>query len=309
MSQSPPTDSQSLPFTGERFTPETPGEIWYEHWHRYCAVLPLAAGKRVLDAACGEGYGSALLAGVATAVTGVDLSDKAVEHARARYVAQANLGFLPASVTKLPLPDASVDLVVSFETIEHLHEQASMLAEFRRVLTPRGLLVISSPNKAVYSDERQFHNEFHVRELTREELAALLAPGFPQQRWYGHRLQFHSLIWPESQADRPPRLEMLSLGDGQHGAAKYTPTPMYFLVVCGGSDAVLPDTDRATLFADPDQAIYREFERTTQAERKIYQMYLEHEETIKRLQAQLIAITEERDKLREGPFTPDADTR
>lgn len=296
MSQTIPSEANALAFTGERFTPETAGEIWYEHWHRYCAVLPLARGKRVLDAACGEGYGSALLADVAAQVTGVDLAEQAVAHAGARYQGKGNLRFVQGSVTKLPLPDASVDLVVSFETIEHLHEQEAMLAEFRRVLTPQGLLAISSPNKPVYSDERNYHNEFHVRELTREELAVLLASGFPKQRWHGQRLQFHSVIWPETPDKPATALETLSVREGQAGTAVQVP-PMYFLVVCGGVEATLPEAGPVSLFADHEQSIYREFERATQAERNIYQMYLEHDKTINWLVPQLDAVTKERDAL------------
>ena len=75
----------ALDFTGERFTPECVREIWYEHWHRYVFARQLAKGKRVLDAACGEGYGSALLADVAASVVGADISDQAIAHARSRY--------------------------------------------------------------------------------------------------------------------------------------------------------------------------------------------------------------------------------
>ena len=73
----------SLTFTGERFLPEVRGAIWYEHWHRYAAVAPLARGKRVLDAACGEGYGSFLLAQPAQRVIGVDVAPEAIAHAGA----------------------------------------------------------------------------------------------------------------------------------------------------------------------------------------------------------------------------------
>ena len=78
----------SLPFTGERFTPEIKGAIWYEHWHRYSVMLRAARGRRVLDAACGEGYGSWLLAGAAAEVIGIDIDAAAIGHAVARYAAQ-----------------------------------------------------------------------------------------------------------------------------------------------------------------------------------------------------------------------------
>src|SRR5512144_788695 len=134
---SPHLAQGSLTFTGERFLPELSGEIWHEHWHRYALALPLARDCRVLDAACGEGYGSDALGRVAREVTGVDVAREVVGHATLRYGRQ-NVRFVSASCTALPFADASFDLVVSFETIEHLPGQRQMLAEFRRVLAPSG---------------------------------------------------------------------------------------------------------------------------------------------------------------------------
>jgi ubiquinone/menaquinone biosynthesis C-methylase UbiE len=176
----PDSSPKALTFTGERFAPEVTGAIWYEHLHRYCVAQPLAKGLSVLDAACGEGYGSFLLAETAKEVVGIDIAPEAIAHARSRYAAP-NLRYEEGSCTALPLADASIDLIVSFETIEHLWEQAEMLAEFRRVLVPGGVLVISSPNQPVYSESGTHVNDFHVRELTRDELATLL--GTPSASW------------------------------------------------------------------------------------------------------------------------------
>ena len=103
----------ALEFTGERFTPECVREIWYEHFHRYAFALPLAEGKRVLDAACGEGYGSALLATRAAAVLGLDISSDATAHAAVRYArSRPNLSFQVEDVSALEaMPDASFDLI------------------------------------------------------------------------------------------------------------------------------------------------------------------------------------------------------
>src|SRR5206468_9714502 len=171
--------------TGERFVPGTPGEIWIEHWHRYHFAARWAAGKRVLDVACGEGYGSALLARHALQVTGVDISAAAVAHARSTYATTTHLGFIEASCTELPLADASVDVVVSFETLEHISAQERFLDEVNRVLAPGGVLLLSSPDKREYSDRRGYANPFHVKELYREELAALVARRFAAIEWYG----------------------------------------------------------------------------------------------------------------------------
>ena len=152
-----------LQLTGERFTPECVREIWYEHWHRYAFARNLAANKRVLDAACGEGYGSALLADVAAEVTGVDIDPTSVAHACARYAAKAHLRYVCADATTLPFPDRAFDLIVSFETLEHLAAQEKLIAGFARVLADDGLLLISSPDKRTYSDLAAFRNEYHVR--------------------------------------------------------------------------------------------------------------------------------------------------
>ena len=120
-----------MEFTGERYVPAELGEIRVEHMHRYAAALKLAAGKDVLDVACGEGYGSRLIAGVARAVTGVDISADAIGHANRAYGGLGNLAFRQGSATELPLADKSFDVVVSFETIEHLPQalQPAMLRE------------------------------------------------------------------------------------------------------------------------------------------------------------------------------------
>jgi cyclopropane fatty-acyl-phospholipid synthase-like methyltransferase len=115
-----------LPFDGERFIPGMDGALELEHVHRYALAKKLAAGKIVLDIASGEGYGSRMLAGVAARVIGVDISDDAIAHARQTYRAP-NLEFRTGSCAAIPLEDRSVDLVVSFETIEHHAQHEEIL--------------------------------------------------------------------------------------------------------------------------------------------------------------------------------------
>ena len=258
-----------LPFTGERFTPEQKGAIWYEHWHRYCATLVAARGKRVLDAACGEGYGSWLLAAVADSVVGIDRDGAAIRHALARYAQRPNLQHVQGSCTALPLADASVDLVVSFETIEHLEGQDAMLGEFRRVLTPAGALIISSPNKAIYSEETGYVNEFHVRELTRGELGTMLGKRFPQQVWYGQRVLAHSLLWREQSANAQAA-ELIALSEDRVEALGAPAPPMYFVVVCGAEAVALPRLAGLSVFDDGAQSLYRDYQRALLAEKRLY---------------------------------------
>ena len=146
--------SGPLEFTGERYTPECVREIRYEHVHRYVFARELVKGRKVLDAACGEGYGTALLAETATSVTGVDVSAAAIAHARKRYQ-HANADFVESDCLSMPFEDGEFDCIVSFETLEHLEEQESLLAEFRRVLKADGFLLVSTPDRAIYTDITQ----------------------------------------------------------------------------------------------------------------------------------------------------------
>ena len=242
------------------------GPIWYEHWHRYVFVADLVRGRRVLDAACGEGYGSYLLARAATSVTGIDISAGAVKHARERYPL-GNLEFVQGSVTQLPLADASVEVVVSFETIEHLTEQREMLAEFRRVLTSDGLLVVSSPNRPVYNEAGDVENHYHVAELDRTELKALLDPAFPDQAWYGQRVIAQSALWAEAGNGQP--LQYRTLPEDSIETAAAPAPPMYFVVICAAAGVALPASPKLSLFDDGAQALWRDYVRALIRERQL----------------------------------------
>lgn len=259
-------EDTTLTFTGERFQPEVRGAIWYEHWHRYVLAAPVAEGKRVLDAACGEGYGSFLLAHRAAEVVGVDLSEEAVAHARGRY-ARPNLRFEPGSITALPLPDASIDVVVSFETIEHLSPQREMLAEFRRVLRPEGVLVLSSPNRPVYSEGSGEANPYHVRELDRAELSALLAHDFPHQKWYAQRVLAQSVVWSEDDTSGSPAYLSIAAD-----CPRVMPAPapaMYFVVIAAANGVALPRFASLSMFDDGGLSLWRDYARALAREREL----------------------------------------
>lgn len=249
--------SNTLEFTGERFTPECVREIRYEHLHRYAFARGCVAGLRVLDAACGEGYGSALLAGVAATVTGVDISGDAIAHANGRY-GGGNLEFLTADCLALPFADRTFDCVVSFETLEHLEDHDGLLREFSRVLKPDGFLVISSPDKAVYSERLQYRNEYHVRELYRGELETLLRAHFPSVRLWGQKLLFQSAIWS---LDGVAGVELLQENGGEvQTAAAPNHDPLYYIAVCAASHRCLPREIRGlSLFDDAAESVYEHY--------------------------------------------------
>ena len=250
-----------LEFTGERFIPGTRGEIWVEHWHRYNFAARWARGRRVLDVACGEGYGTALLARHAAQVTGVDLSTQAIDHARAAYATLANARFIAASCTAIPVEAASFDVVVSFETLEHIDLQAAFLDEVARVLAPGGVLVLSCPNKLEYSDKRGFANEFHVRELYREELAALVGARFAQIAWYGQKPSFFSVIAPEGAgASAGELVEVTEAAPREAGTA--IAHPLYFILLASrDADAVQALPPAISVLSDRDEWVHRDYEK------------------------------------------------
>ena len=190
------SDASPLPQTGERLLTDVCDNNTLEHLHRYGMALDFCRGRRVLDIASGEGYGSNLLAGVAESVKGVDISDETIAHARRKY-RRPNLEYLHGSADAIPLADASVDTVVSFETIEHHDRHAEMFAELKRVLRPGGVLVISSPDKLNYTDLPGTSNPFHVKELYREEFHALVRGHFSNVWALSQRIVYGSLVAPE----------------------------------------------------------------------------------------------------------------
>ncbi len=181
----------TLPLTGERLVPGAHPDhiVEAEHLARYELAATLAPGKVVLDAGCGAGYGSAILARAgAHSVAGVDADGPTVAFAQDRYGDVAR--FDVANLMSLPFADDSFDLVVCFEAIEHVVEHQVALDELRRVTSPEGALAISSPNRGVYRED----NPFHVHEMTTEELREELAGRFANVGVYRQQVHMASLV-------------------------------------------------------------------------------------------------------------------
>jgi 2-polyprenyl-3-methyl-5-hydroxy-6-metoxy-1,4-benzoquinol methylase len=184
----------------ERFVPdEMAGElVEAEHLARYWWASALADGRRVLDAGCGMGYGTNLMAAAgATEAVGVDVAEGVVEAARARAADRAR--FEAADVRELPFEDGAFDLVVCFEVIEHIESPADTLRELARVLAPDGVLVVSSPNPDVYVPG----NPHHVHELRPDELRTMVSAELPNVEIYAQVNWVSSVvIAPLEVADR-----------------------------------------------------------------------------------------------------------
>ena len=298
--------NEPLTFTGERFVPGAKGEIWVEHWHRYHFARRWVEGRRVLDVACGEGYGSALLARSAAHVTGVDVSEQAIAHARAEYATLGNVRFERASCTQVPLPDASVDVAVTFETIEHIAEQEAFVSELARVLAPDGVLVLSCPNRAEYTDRRGFENPFHVKEPYRAELAQLLAARLPESVWYGQRPTFFSLIAPEREGSAAGELIEVD-EENPAEAASALANPLYFVVVASRSRAALSAPATISVLSDRGDWVHRDYEKVmaelvaaSARKDELERQVIDGARTIGTLQEEARSLQHAREELREA---------
>jgi hypothetical protein len=134
------------------------------------------------------------------------------------------------------------------------------------VLAADGILVISSPNRPVYNEGGGVENHFHVRELDRAELAALLAPAFPRQAWYAQRVVAQSALWAEEAGGGPS--SFLTLADHRPSTLQAPAPPMYYVVVCGGARAVLPALPALSLF-DSELSLWRDYARALGREREL----------------------------------------
>lgn len=209
-----------MKYTGERYQPEIVGKSQAEHYHRYMAVSQFAKSRRVLDIASGEGYGAFLLSMHAEEVVGVDVSREAVEQARSKYNSD-RLSFEVGSISSIPMSDSYFDVIVSFETLEHVDGHEQVLSELVRVLKQDGVLIISTPDKRVYSDEVSRQNHYHVKELYYPEFRRLLSTYFKHVEYYGQRFTVGSVIVPFHEAgaagDRSDQLTLFSgLYDSWH---------------------------------------------------------------------------------------------
>jgi glycosyltransferase involved in cell wall biosynthesis/SAM-dependent methyltransferase len=286
----------SLPWTGERFVPSLQGPIYYEHLHRYALALELVADRNCLDIACGEGFGSSLLAGKAKFVWGVDLDEACIDHACKKYV-KNNLKFLAGSATRIPMEDNSVDVVVSFETIEHFGEHDAFMQEISRVLTPDGFLIISSPDKNEYSDKTGHHNPYHITELDHSEFNQLLKRYFSQVKLGRQRLAVGSYILPDETYNKD--MPICGVFRGSAVGTNYEeglPDGVYSIAIC--SNKALPKIKYGLfedlMFLRGVEAIQAKVNAEDKANRQDQQM-TEQKAAIEKAQNQIDGLILEKD--------------
>src|SRR5262249_15046316 len=155
-----------------------------------------------------------------------------------------------------------------------------------------GVLVISSPNPAVYSEKLGARNEYHVRELTRKDLATLLKPSFPQQAWYGQRVIAHSALWAEKPGrNASPECSLIGLVGDEIRRQEEPAPPMYFIVVCGAKGGRLPALPSLSLFDDGRQSLYNDYGRALIREKELYWQELDARKIAEDRLGELIAAT------------------
>ncbi|WP_053359986.1 class I SAM-dependent methyltransferase [Clostridium butyricum] len=237
-----------MDFTGERLVLGKKGieQLEMEHLHRYNSVLNVVKDKVVLDIACGTGYGSALLAQKAKYVYGIDISKEAINYCNETYI-KDNLSYFEGSIDKLELEDNSVDVIISFETIEHVNGklQEEFLIEIKRVLKNDGILIISTPDKKIYSDIPKYHNEFHIKEFYREEFKEFLSKAFNNVNIFNQGLQICDIICNEKM-NVDKRLEVKE----QISESLYP----YLIAIC--SNVEITSIDLSSFVIDKDNSLF-----------------------------------------------------
>lgn len=246
----------------ERYTTDHLFHQWYEHWHRYHWVLSLIKGRLVADMACGEGYGAALLAQYAKHVTAVDIDAPTISQAQQKY-AQNNIDFICANALHTELEAAQFDFITSFETLEHLAEHEALFLEFKRLLKQAGVLVISTPDKDIYSPEGQ-HNHHHIKELSHVEFEALLSRHFKHHVLFGQQLQLASLIEPINQRPEELTLQPYRVKQGQELAGYVVgEKPHYLLAIATDCSQTFKSLQNyhGSWFNDSDNSLFHHFQQ------------------------------------------------
>jgi GT2 family glycosyltransferase/SAM-dependent methyltransferase len=252
-----------IEWTGERCVPWAPDvQVVYEHFHRYLWAARMVAGRKVLDLGSGEGFGAAILAESAAHVVGVDLDERTVEHSRLNYAA-ANLEFQVGTALDLSaFEPGSFGAVVAFEIIEHVSAQERVLEEVQRVLADDGILIISTPDRRLYSEVTGQRNPFHQHELTLEEFCELLTGHFPHVSNWGQRTitgsHMHSLGGLSASGLRE-QSDFYVERSGEEWHVAGDPAALYMVAVA--SKVALPEIVDTSTLADCGLELLRSKER------------------------------------------------
>ena len=220
----------------ERIDTHIFNENTLEHLHRYAFVRSLVKGKIVLDIASGEGYGTRLIAKTAKRVYGVDIDPDVVRDSNLKYKAD-NLSFNEGDIKNIPFEENTFDIIVCFETIEHVEYHELAIRELKRVLKTNGVLVISTPEKKRYSDDRNFKNIYHVKEFYEREFKSFI------NNHFSNSIFFHQYISSGSFIHNEDEIYINEILTGNYNSFEKISKsiPLYLLAFC--SNCPLPKLD------------------------------------------------------------------
>jgi O-antigen biosynthesis protein len=253
-----------------------------EHRGRYLWSAQLASGLDVLDAGCGAGYGTHVLAAAgARRAVGMDISEEAIEHARTVTPPSKTCEFVLGDLHSLPFEQGEFDLVVCFEAIEHVTDQAQVIGELRRVLRPEGVMVLSSPNRDIYPPG----NPHHTHEFTPHELERVLLEHFANVELYRQSPWLGAAILDDEQSrahgpDAPltlPTVKIVSVAPGEE-----------MFTIALASDGPLPQPEALALLGEPFEVRWWEA-RISEVESK----RAEHGRALFELEAELAQALEQ----------------
>ncbi len=306
-----------MEFTGERIIPgKVEPDLYNEHLVRYLFSLQFAGSRKVLDLGCGTGYGARLMAETASEVIAADVSPEAIHYARENFSA-AHLHYMLTDATHLSFASNSFDVVLCFEVIEHLTRQESLLKEIQRVLKSDGILIVSTPNRLFYTEERKLVNPYHTREFSFGEFRDLLGKYFAKVEVV-YQNHIPSILVGE--AGRP--LNVRTHFDDDTG--KMQQTSNFFVAVCSRTAQAHPDLETlvylsttGNLLREKEQRIENLEEKLGDRERRILHLQseydqrtrwcLELDETLKERDATILKLQQEYNEtvtsLREGHTT------
>lgn len=271
-----------MEFTGERMIPahNKEREIYMEHIARYDFASQFIVGKTVLDIACGSGYGAnLLLKNGAKFVYGIDISDEAIAYCKKNYK-NKNLQFNVGNVEKIPMNNESVDVIVSFETLEHVNEDAQnkFMIEINRILKKDGILLISTPNALV----SPIGNKYHLKELSCSEFENYLKSNFKFVKIYFQSdIQASYIFSPEMMVDKQKN-ELLKINK----IVKYAEGDAYFFIAVCSKQKYLEDIlEEVCLFSDEERKILlREINVKNEIIKKSEKLVIERDNYIKELE-------------------------
>lgn len=244
---------------GERFLPWMKDPVInYEHLHRYGFARQFVKGKKVLDLACGEGYGSAILAQGAGDVIGVDIDEAAIKHASRRYV-KDNLRFVRSSITQLVIKGEKIfDVIVCFEALEHIKEHDKAMAEVKRLLKDDGLFIVSMPNRYLYSDQSNYENPWHKKELYFDEFKTLLGQSFKDVLIYGQKVFPASNIFPMFEKSGVTQELIIEKTENKFSFVALDKKQARYFIAIASNDLVEPAIGSSYLVDSSDMAYPRE---------------------------------------------------